>query len=246
MLATFCLRLALGMMAALLLFPSNLVNQRFYRSHFLIVLGLTVVAAFTMTYRSGSLVAATAAIILALFGSLAWSLDGAPCGRVFIALTTLALGAAVGITWQSALEGTTLSRCVDEFTSAAVLGTAMTAMLMGHSYLVAPSMSITPLMRLLGGLFIALLLRMAVAGAAYLSWATERSPVTLTSEAFYWLPVRWLVGFAAPLILAWMAWQAAKIRSTQSATGILYVVVILCFLGELCGLLLLESTGRHL
>jgi hypothetical protein len=38
-----------------------------------------------------------------------------------------------------------------------------------------------------------------------------------------------------------MAWQTAKIRSTQSATGILYVVVILTFLGELVGQVLLRN-----
>jgi hypothetical protein len=40
-----------------------------------------------------------------------------------------------------------------------------------------------------------------------------------------------------------MTWQTAKIRSTQSATGILYVVVIFCFLGELTGQLLGDNTG---
>jgi hypothetical protein len=40
-----------------------------------------------------------------------------------------------------------------------------------------------------------------------------------------------------------MAWETAKIRSTQSATGILYVVVIVCFLGELTGQLLFDKTG---
>jgi hypothetical protein len=38
-----------------------------------------------------------------------------------------------------------------------------------------------------------------------------------------------------------MAWQTARIRSTQSATGILYVVVICSFLGELTGAVLSES-----
>jgi hypothetical protein len=38
-----------------------------------------------------------------------------------------------------------------------------------------------------------------------------------------------------------MAWESAKIRSTQSATGILYVVVIFCFLGELSSQLLLAT-----
>ena len=48
-------------------------------------------------------------------------------------------------------------------------------------------------------------------------------------------------GFVAPLALDWMAWQTARIRSTQSATGILYVVVIFCFLGELTSQLLRET-----
>jgi hypothetical protein len=57
--------------------------------------------------------------------------------------------------------------------------------------------------------------------------------------------LRWLLGFLAPLGLDWMAWQTARIRSTQSATGILYVVVIFCFLGELTSQLL-RGTGMTL
>ena len=44
----------------------------------------------------------------------------------------------------------------------------MTAMLMGHSYLIAPAMSLAPLLRLLVALVAALLLRMAVAALAAL------------------------------------------------------------------------------
>jgi hypothetical protein len=116
-------------------------------------------------------------------------------------------------------------------------------MLIGHSYLIAPAMSLTPLRRLLGGLFVALFLRMGVAALGLSSWTAEHSLVNLTGETMMWLPVRWLVGLAIPLILAWMTWQAARIRSTQSATGILYVVVIMCFLGELTNQLLFDHTG---
>jgi hypothetical protein len=49
-----------------------------------------------------------------------------------------------------------------------------------------------------------------------------------------------------PLVFGWLAYRTAKIRSTQSATGILYVVVILAFLGELTSLLLLRDTGLPL
>src|SRR5262249_29320014 len=112
------------------------------------------------------------------------------------------------------------------------------AMLMGHNYLVAPSMSLVPLYRLLGALAVALVLRLVVEGYALGSWTSEHSLANLTPDATLWLPVRWGVGLVAPAVLCWMAWPTARSRSTQSATGILYVVVIFCFLGELTGQLL--------
>ena len=78
---------------------------------------------------------------------------------------------------------------------------------------------------------------MAVDGFLW-SWTGGRSTGTLDNEVILLLLVRWAVGFAGVLGLTWMAWQTARIRSTQSATGILYVVVIFCFLGELTGQLL--------
>src|SRR5260370_963533 len=76
-----------------------------------------------------------------------------------------------------------------------------------------------------------------------MSWTAEHSLVNLENETVLWLPLRWGVGLLAPLVLGWMAWESAKIRSTQSATGILYVVVICCFLGELTSQLLFSNTG---
>src|SRR2546423_1481204 len=64
---------------------------------------------------------------------------------------------------------------------------------------------------------------------------------TLEADTVVWLCLRWGLGFVGPLILSGMAYEAARIRSTQSATGILYVVVIFCFLGELTSQLLLAS-----
>ncbi len=117
----------------------------------------------------------------------------------------------------------------------------MSAMLMGHNYLVAPSMSLVPLMRLLAALAVAVLLRAVGDGVALGAWARSHSFDTLQNEELLWLPVRWLAGIVGPLVTCWMAWQAARIRSTQSATGILYVAVIFCFLGELTSLLLRPS-----
>ena len=117
----------------------------------------------------------------------------------------------------------------------------MSAMLMGHLYLIAPTMSLSPLFRLLGATAVALLWRMIADGFALWFWTGTHSFSMVGNDTMLWLPVRWLVGFAGPLALVAMAWQTARIRSTQSATGILYVVVILCFLGELTSLLLRDS-----
>jgi hypothetical protein len=130
-----------------------------------------------------------------------------------------------------------------EFTSAALLGTAITAMLLGHFYLIAPGMSLSPLLSMLTALFVATGLRIALAGWGLWTWTGEHSLVNWEDETALWLPVRWGLGFGGPLVLVWMAQSTAKIRSTQSATGILYVVVILSFLGELTSQILTANTG---
>jgi len=134
-------------------------------------------------------------------------------------------------------------RIADDLLSALVVGGATTAMLMGHSYLISPAMSISPLMRLLGAVGLSVIIRIALACHGLWGWSENQSASNLETEMLLWLPVRWILGLIAPLVLSWMAWETARIRSTQSATGILYVVVIVAFLGELTSLLLVEKTG---
>lgn len=135
---------------------------------------------------------------------------------------------------------------IDDLASAAVLGSAMTAMLIGHSYLIAPAMSMVPLLRMLKVLGICLVVRMVLAGAGLWLWTEQTASPFSETETVLWLAVRWVLGLFAPLVLGWMAWETARIRSTQSATGILYVVVIVSFLGEMTSQLLLDKTGHIL
>ena len=246
MLAVFCLRLGFGMLACLLLLPAIQIHPRFYRTHFLTVLGLSALAVWGAWDMGTSLGLALigAATMLAFIAAVVWSMEGAPGGKTLIVLTCAALVAGLVLLEKAAPQSEEaaprplLALLAGDLTSAALLGSAMSAMLMGHSYLIAPGMSMTPLLRLLGALAMALLLRMAADGFGLWRWTTAHSPGTLTDDVLLWLPVRWFVGFALPLVLGWMAWQTARIRSTQSATGILYVVVIFCFLGELTSQLL--------
>ncbi len=256
LLAVFCLRLAAGLLGCLLLLSPDVgpaptaasrftrVGFGFYRTHFLTALGLACVALFFVrdTAPAGLLVLLAAALGLAVAGSVVWALEGAPGGRALVILTTAVL--AAGLVWLEMLGDGAIplaSRLVGDLTSAALVGSALTAMLLGHSYLIAPAMSIRPLLRLLAAVAVAVAARAGADGWALARWTTGHSLANLNADVALWLPVRWLVGFAVPLALDWMAWQAARIRSTQSATGILYVVVICCFLGELTGLLLRDG-----
>lgn len=245
MLATFCLRAACGMIACLLLLSPTVVNPRFYRTHFLTALGLA--CGTLLLQREGAdtflLTALGVSMALAFAGSLVWSLEGAPGGRVIALLTTLALGTSLArLEIIHAGGRSEVGALLGGFSSAALLGAALTAMLMGHSYLIAPSMSLRPLLSLLAALAVAVLARMAVDGYALVNWTSSHSLGTLGNDTLLWLPLRWGLGFVGPLALDGMAWQTARIRSTQSATGILYVVVIFCFLGELTSQLL-RTTG---
>src|SRR5262249_31597617 len=179
MLATFCLRLALGMIAALLLLSPKEVNPRFFRTHFLAELGLVCVAwilAFPVVANDatlGSTVFAWTArwlivplSILCCLGSISWSLEGHPGSRAIgiataaILVMALALRAAINAR-ELGLEFAVVY--MGELTSAALLGAALTAMLLGHFYLIAPGMSLSPLLRMLIVLFIAIGLRLVLA-----------------------------------------------------------------------------------
>jgi hypothetical protein len=252
-LAVFCLRLAAGLLGCLWLLhpdtgsdpgvpPSQRVGFRYYRTHFLTALGLACVALVSLwdTALTGLLVLLGAAMALAVLGSVVWALEGAPGGRLLAVLTPLALVGALA--WLDFLgEASPLPRLLGDVTSAALLGTALSAMLLGHFYLIAPALSIRPLMRLLAAVAVADVARAAADGWALAGWTSAHPLASLNGEDALWLPVRWAVGLVAPLALVTMAWRAARIRSTQSATGILYVVVIFCFLGELTALLLRGS-----
>ncbi|MBI1914681.1 MAG: hypothetical protein HYS12_08085 [Planctomycetes bacterium] len=247
MLSLFFLRLAFGMLAALLLLSPAQINPRFYRTHFLTALGL---GAGALVLLGDAPVPAravlTAALLLSFLGSASWSIEGAPCGRTLVVLAALGFGAALWLAQGEQPLSGPLWLAVDGLTSSALLGVALTAMLMGHSYLIAPAMSLTPLRRLLLGLFVALALRMVFAAAGLWCWTGAEASATLKEVTLLWLPLRWGLGFVLPLVLGVMAWQTARLRNTQSATGILYIVVVFCFLGELTAQLLFRVTHYFL
>ena len=113
-------------------------------------------------------------------------------------------------------------------------------MILGHWYLVIPSMEVSYLQSIVKGHIASMLVRVAVVAAAVwvaiTSYQAEsgvpsfRHYIMSVDGIFFWQRV--LFGLAGPAILSYLTWETAKIRSTQSATGILYVDFFTVVVGE--------------
>lgn len=134
-----------------------------------------------------------------------------------------------------------------EFAGAALLGSTVVGMLLGHWYLTTPTMSIEPLKRLNLFLGIAGLLRLIVSAAVVLTLSggafdSAETSFRLAAVPKVWLGLRWLAGVIGPLVVSLMVWRILKYRNTQAATGVLFVGVILAFIGDMTAALLLSET----
>ncbi len=150
------------------------------------------------------------------------------------------------------------------FAAALALGGVMTAMWLGHWYLVTPALSEKPLqfattLVLLGVLTQVIFAFTAGPSTTYANAANTATPTVtatptttaptatpptnsqtrpagipvvapLSTNAIGWLRI--LVSFVIPLVLGGLAWKLIRDRSFQSATGMLYLVVVCALAGE--------------
>ncbi|MQA31909.1 MAG: hypothetical protein GEU82_19090 [Luteitalea sp.] len=133
--------------------------------------------------------------------------------------------------------------------SAALLGGACTAMILGHWYLVIPSLPVSHLQSIVKVHIVSMVIRVAVVAAAVFvaiaTWEPGLGPsfryyIFSVGGVFFWQRV--LFGLAGPALLSYLTWETAKIRSTQSATGILYVDFFTVVVGEVLAKYLLLAT----
>lgn len=248
MLADFAVRLAGGLAVLLLLTPWRVVPPLFFRTHCQIILGLWVLAALDLGRASAdpaSLVVAVSAGVLAFLGSLAWGLGLVRVGIPLTALLAaaallLVIGAGPGLTSASGIIGAAGRVC-----SAFLLGSTLTAMLLGHHYLTAPAMSIEPLRRFVRLMAAALSGRAVLAAIALAIWYAGSASRGMNPEPLF-LMMRWGMGILGPAVATTLAWKTVEIRSTQSATGILYIAMTLVLFGEVSSLVLARETGATL
>jgi protein NrfD len=152
-------------------------------------------------------------------------------------LTAIALQAmAVSTAWSVPARALTVASFLS---SAALLGGACTAMVLGHWYLVIPSLEVAHLQSIVKLHIASMVVRIAVVAAAIFvaiaTWQPGSGPsfryyITSISGIFFWQRV--LFGLLGPAVLSYLTWETAKIRSTQSATGILYVDFFTVVVGE--------------
>ena len=136
-------------------------------------------------------------------------------------------------------------------TSAVLLGAAFSAMVLGHWYLVVLDLPIIALRRLTVLLAAGLAARALMVGIALFATAGALAAAAAVAAGrwdndglFIWM--RLLFGIAGPLSLIGFVWKTVEIRSTQSATGILYVQLFLVMSGELLATYLRVSAGYPL
>lgn len=125
------------------------------------------------------------------------------------------------------------------------------AMILGHYYLVVPKLSEEPLIYCLYILWTVMFLKIFSSLGVIFSTARpflEEGTQLGDGYMYNWLfiSMRYLWGYVAPLILSFFTFRLCKIRSTQSATGILYIVEFFVIVGELISVYLMSKHGLAL
>ncbi len=250
LLVQFIFRLSFGLSLAMALTSPRQVTSGYYRNHLYVILGLNVLATLVALAAPGefALWPPLAGAIVSYLGAAIW-LYAKPRARP----RGPGRGRAAGLGRSDLLAprpnvGDSLAARalfdIDVVTGGLVLGTTMAAMLLGHWYLNSPTMALAPLRWLLWIMGAAIAARAIVCGvglALVLDAATWP-----TQQTLLFIVLRWLSGILGAGGLTVMAWKTLQIPNTQSATGILYVGVIVTFIGELVSLLLSSSTAYPL
>jgi hypothetical protein len=226
LLADFAVRLAFGLVASLAMTPWRAVPVRFFRIQCQIALGVLVLAILSSSnHRDAAFWVLVAAAAGSYFASVSWGL-GLP--RIAIGVDLVILMTTGG--WLVLASDGPIP-AAGRLTSGLLLGATLHAMLLGHYYLTAPAMSIAPLTRALDAIAAALVVRVllaAIGGAG--------SAPTGPSGDVAMLAMRWGMGVIGAGVSVYLARRTAAIRSTQSATGILYITTIFVLFGELAAM----------
>lgn len=245
----FLLRLATGLAVAMFLTSARSVTSGFFRIQSWVLMGLGTFASLIIysqsarcesaQYESAGLAIglSVAAAVTSYISAVVWMYESKVAGKVALALVALLLILAGNFSDPSSHGRSPILDNLDFGTGAMLLGSFLSAMLLGHWYLNFPGMQLAPLKKLvlLCGASVVVRSLFSAYGITQL-WLLGNMPNSTIDWCF--LVFRWLAGFVGPGVMAWLAWETLKVPNTQSATGILYAALTLTFLGELTSQLL--------
>lgn len=262
----FLLATALGTLSTLYWIPEEDLGRGYFQMNALVVLGLLGLAAAVVWLHPFAPFGSRAwpgivALGLALVGGFLyyaaiwrelWRLCRWPLTLAFAGcLAALLLAGPHLVPALTPLPHRSWLLAAGLLASSLLLGWALVAMLLGHWYLVAPKLAFDHLVLFCRVLLAVVLVRLlsvaaSLVVAAGVAELVDPHPLRLLAGfagqgPFFWFRLLW--GLAIPLALAVMALHCARQRSNQSATGILYVLVVGAFIGEVTGYYLTVTTG---
>jgi hypothetical protein len=240
---TFLILLAGGIMLAAVVSDPNAVTLLWLRLAGILALCGTALSLFFLLHKGHEPIVVLA--FLSIAGQLAFAQTAWRRTQRTLAVISfiICLTAGVLIVQGFATRGNLVLQILACTGISAACGLTLMDMLLGHAYLTAAKMTIAPFRRLNLSVAITLLYR-AVLSLPIVFWLQSRHPMEQLWNIYgLYAGTRWFVGLIVPAIFIYMAHDCIKRRSTQSATGILYVAGVLIFIGEIIALYLLIETG---
>lgn len=240
----FLFRLGTGLAAIILCTSARQVNCGFFRIHSWILMGLATFASLVLYsqasqyHYAGLAIGLTiAAAAVSYISAVLWMYERRTAGKVGLFVVALLFVAASPSGYQRSVRSLSLMENADFATGSLILGSLLTAMLLGHWYLNFPGMKLAPL-KLLVVVSGAAIVGRALISSAGIAQLSVLGMLPESTIGWSFLAFRWLAGLVGPGIMVWLTWETLKVPNTQSATGILYAAVTLVFLGELTAQLL--------
>lgn len=262
----FLLALTTGVLSTLFWIPEKDLGRGYFQLNALIVLGLlALIVAVVLLHpidpfrdqpTGGALLLGLASLSAFLYYGGVW-VENWRWVRAPAAVALAAIGAALLIAGMTLIEARTplpyrqALTGVSLLSSAFLLGWSLITMLLGHWYLISPKLSFRYLITYCRVLTLAVIARIATVALTLMA-ARSVDPMVLPHPfamvvdlggqgMFFWFRVLW--GLVIPLLLALMSLHCARNHSNQSATGILYVLLMGSFIGEITALYLGVTTG---
>jgi hypothetical protein len=258
----FLVCLTWGSVSTLFWIPEEEMGRGYFQMNALVILGLLTLAVVTRWLHpfepfGDQPALGAAALHVGYVGAFLyygavwrenWRWVRWPAGISLVGLGIALLEAIPSLTTAgTGIPGLPALAAIAILTSGLLLGWSLITMLLGHWYLVAPKLDFRHLTIFNWVLLATVVLKTASFGASL--WAASSAETqswgaltSFTGEAmFLWIRVLW--GLVGSLLLTLMALHCSRRQSNQSATGILYVMVVGAFIGEITAYYLILTTG---